>query len=102
MSIASMGDAAAANRDRQIGSHTVYVLHILEDLEIEPSPAGISAVVFGHSHKPSIEERNRVTPESGRAARAASACRPPSRALRSQRPAEGGGIIGIAAAGARF
>ena len=44
----------------KIGSHTVYVLHILEDLEIEPSPAGISAVVFGHSHKPSIEERNGV------------------------------------------
>ena len=44
----------------KIGSHTVYVLHILEDLAIEPSPAGISAVVFGHSHKPSIEERNGV------------------------------------------
>ena len=44
----------------KIGSHTVYVLHVLEDLEIEPSPAGISAVVFGHSHKPSIETREGV------------------------------------------
>ena len=44
----------------KIGSHTVYVLHVLEDLEIEPSPAGISAVVYGHSHKPSIEERDGV------------------------------------------
>ena len=44
----------------KIGSHTVYVLHVLEDLEIEPSPAGISAVVYGHSHKPSIEWRDGV------------------------------------------
>jgi hypothetical protein len=33
------------------------VLHILEDL---PTPNGISAVVYGHSHKPSIEDRGGV------------------------------------------
>jgi putative phosphoesterase len=41
----------------ELDGHTIYVLHILEDL---PTPDGISAVVYGHSHKPSIEERDGV------------------------------------------
>ena len=41
----------------ELDGHTIYVLHILEDL---PVPDGISAVVYGHSHKPSIEDRGGV------------------------------------------
>lgn len=41
----------------ELDGHTIYVLHILEDL---PIPDGISAVVYGHSHKPSIEDRGGV------------------------------------------
>jgi hypothetical protein len=41
----------------ELDGHTIYVLHILEDL---PTPDGIGAVVYGHSHKPSIEERDGV------------------------------------------
>jgi uncharacterized protein len=41
----------------ELDGHAIYVLHILEDL---PVPDGISAVVYGHSHKPSIEERGGV------------------------------------------
>jgi putative phosphoesterase len=43
-----------------LGSHTIYVLHILDDLDIEPPQADISAVIYGHSHKPSIEDRDGV------------------------------------------
>ena len=36
------------------------MLHILDDLDLEPAEAGISAVVYGHSHKPSVEDRGGV------------------------------------------
>ena len=41
------------------GKH-VYVYHILEDLPLDPVAAGIHAVVYGHSHKPDISEKNGV------------------------------------------
>jgi uncharacterized protein len=40
--------------------HTIYVLHILDNLDLQPAQAGISAVVYGHSHKPSLEDRDGV------------------------------------------
>jgi putative phosphoesterase len=43
-----------------LGGQTIYMLHILGDLDLKPAAAGISAVVYGHSHKPSIEERDGV------------------------------------------
>src|SRR5919109_521848 len=43
-----------------VGTHKFYVLHNIFDLAIDPTEAGIAAVVFGHSHKPSIETRNGV------------------------------------------
>jgi len=62
----------------ELDGHTIYVLHILADLDLasaqlrrglavalakadlQPAPAGVSAVVYGHSHKPSIEDRDSV------------------------------------------
>lgn len=32
-----------------------HVMHDIAELAVEPASAGIAAVVFGHSHKPSIE-----------------------------------------------
>src|SRR3954452_15588618 len=29
---------------------SIYVLHILESLDLKPEAAGISAVIYGHSH----------------------------------------------------
>lgn len=37
----------------------VYLLHILEDLDLDPA-AGLSAVIYGHTHSPSIERRGGV------------------------------------------
>jgi putative phosphoesterase len=37
-----------------------YAVHSIADLDISPSAAGVAAVVYGHSHKPSIETRNGV------------------------------------------
>jgi uncharacterized protein len=44
----------------EIGGVSVYVLHIREELDLNPSGAGISAVVYGHSHVPSQEMKRGV------------------------------------------
>lgn len=44
----------------QFGEVNIYVLHDLSELDIEPKTTGISVVISGHSHKPSIEEREGV------------------------------------------
>ncbi len=38
----------------------IYTIHILADMTIDPEAAGFQVVVYGHSHKPSIETRNGV------------------------------------------
>jgi putative phosphoesterase len=40
-----------------VGAHKFHVLHASADLAIDLGKAGIAAVVFGHSHEPSIERR---------------------------------------------
>jgi putative phosphoesterase len=44
----------------EAGPHQLYVLHILEDLDLVPEAAGFSAVISGHSHKPHAETRGGV------------------------------------------
>jgi hypothetical protein len=43
-----------------IGGAVFYVLHILGDLDLDPAAAGFQAVVFGHTHRPMIEQRKGV------------------------------------------
>ena len=44
----------------EIGEKRLYVIHDLSDLDLEPSTAGLSGLIFGHSHQPSIGTRNGV------------------------------------------
>ena len=39
---------------------TFYILHRIADLDLKPKAAGIAAVIYGHSHQPSIEWREGV------------------------------------------
>jgi putative phosphoesterase len=39
---------------------TFYILHRIAHLDLKPKAAGIAAVVYGHSHQPSIEWRDGV------------------------------------------
>jgi len=39
----------------KLGGHSIYVLHNLKDLDLDPAAAGIDVVVSGHSHRPNIE-----------------------------------------------
>jgi len=41
----------------EIGRNKIYVLHNLSEFDLDPDAAGLTAVVFGHSHKPSIEKQ---------------------------------------------
>ena len=43
-----------------VGENLFYVLHDIADLDLDPAAAGFAAVVFGHSHKPSIGTREGV------------------------------------------
>jgi putative phosphoesterase len=43
-----------------VGELLFYVLHDIGELDLDPPTAGFAAVVFGHSHKPSIETRDGV------------------------------------------
>jgi hypothetical protein len=38
----------------------IYIIHNLEDLDLNPHAASIGVVLYGHSHQPSIDHRNGV------------------------------------------
>ncbi len=44
----------------EIGGKLLYVLHELNRLALEPATAGFSVIIHGHSHHPSIEEKDKV------------------------------------------
>jgi hypothetical protein len=44
----------------ELNGKLIYMLHSLADLDLKPEVAGISVVIYGHSHKPLIETRNGV------------------------------------------
>ena len=46
--------------DVDVNGLRFHVLHDISELAVEPVREGISAVAFGHSHKPSIEVRDGV------------------------------------------
>ncbi len=44
----------------EVGNHTIYVIHDLAELSLEPTAAGMAAVLSGHSHRPLVEQRKGV------------------------------------------
>lgn len=44
----------------ELAGRLFYLVHSIEDLDISPAAAGVSAVISGHSHRPSQETRNGV------------------------------------------
>jgi uncharacterized protein len=41
----------------EVGDVSLYVLHDLHELDLDPRAAGFAAVIAGHSHQPRMEER---------------------------------------------
>lgn len=44
----------------QLGGYSIYVIHNLAELDLDPVTAGISVVISGHTHHPKIERRKSV------------------------------------------
>jgi uncharacterized protein len=44
----------------ELSGHHLYLIHDLKALDLNPSKAGFSAVVSGHSHRPSIQWKEGV------------------------------------------
>ena len=44
----------------EAGPALIYILHDVSELDLDPSAAGFQVVVYGHSHKPSRQERGGV------------------------------------------
>ncbi len=44
----------------EVGSQLLYMIHNIEDLDLNPNAAGFRAVIYGHSHQAAIQRRNQV------------------------------------------
>jgi uncharacterized protein len=44
----------------EIGGISLYAVHDVKEIDIDPATAGIHVVVSGHSHKPSVVDRGGV------------------------------------------
>ena len=44
----------------ELANKAFYLVHSIHDLDIDPMAAGVSVVVSGHSHQPSVETRRDV------------------------------------------
>jgi uncharacterized protein len=56
----SWARALAKTEVLEAGGISVYVLHILAELDLKPDTADIAAVIYGHSHMPKQESRDGV------------------------------------------
>ena len=53
-------EAIAMSEFIKVGEHSIYMLHDLAQLDIDPRDAGVKVVVTGHSHNPSVHEQGEV------------------------------------------
>jgi len=44
----------------ELGGCLFYLVHAIEDLDIVPAKAGVSVVVYGHSHRPVVKEHDGI------------------------------------------
>lgn len=44
----------------EVAGRRLYVLHIVDQLDLEPRAAGMDAVVYGHTHRAAVERRRGV------------------------------------------
>lgn len=44
----------------EVGGVSLYLLHDLHALDLEPRAAGFAAVISGHSHQPKVDQRDGV------------------------------------------
>jgi putative phosphoesterase len=57
---ASWAESVQETEVLEVGEVLIYVLHDLAELDLDPAAAGFRVVVCGHSHRPSVEDRDGV------------------------------------------
>ena len=60
MDFGMWADRLPKTQQIQIGHFSIYVIHDMRRLDLEPGPAGITAVISGHTHRPAVQEKNGV------------------------------------------
>lgn len=45
----------------ELGDKALYIIHNLDDLDIDPEAAGFDVVIAGHSHEPEVRQKGGVT-----------------------------------------
>ena len=53
-------DALHETEVLEVGESIIYVVHNIAELDVDPAAAGFHVVVSGHSHKPSVQQRDGV------------------------------------------
>jgi len=44
----------------ELGGCVFYLVHAIQDLDIQPAAAGVHAVVYGHSHRAEVKDNNGI------------------------------------------
>ena len=44
----------------EAAGHTLYILHDLAQLDLDPRAAGFDGVIYGHSHRPEVRRKGGV------------------------------------------
>ena len=55
------GATLPMNECVEIGKRTIYLYHILQDLDVDPVASEFDLVISGHSHRQELEEKEGVT-----------------------------------------
>lgn len=53
-------DTLPATLEVEFAGHRLYLLHALQDLDLDPAVANFDVVVSGHSHRPAQQRRDGV------------------------------------------
>ena len=52
--------ALPATEAVELGGCLFYLVHAIQDLDIQPAAAGVHAVVYGHSHRAEVKDKNGI------------------------------------------
>ncbi|NMA01530.1 MAG: metallophosphoesterase family protein [Clostridia bacterium] len=44
----------------EVASNLIYLIHDIQQINIDPKTAGLSIVIYGHSHRPAIDKKEGI------------------------------------------
>jgi uncharacterized protein len=58
--IGEWADSLPETKAVKIGPATIYVIHNVKEMDLDPASSGFAAVISGHSHQPAVQTRDGV------------------------------------------